>query len=247
MMNVRIILVGTTHPGNIGATARAMKNMGLRDLALVRPQYFPHEDATARASGAEDILEAAILADTLEEALQDCTYVAGASARSRTIGWPSMAPRECAERLLVESAHGRVAVVFGPEQSGLTNDHLDLCHTLLTIPTDPGFSSLNLAMAVQVMSYELRVAGLTEPDQPDRASGHDARVPLASGSELEHFYAHLERVLIDRGFLDRDNPRHLMRRLRRLFARATPDRNEINILRGILASFESDAGSGPRE
>ena len=141
-MDVRIILVGTTHPGNIGAVARAMKNMGLRDLALVAPRTFPHDDATARASGAEDVLASARVVDTLDDALADCNYVAGASARSRTIGWPTMVPRECAGRLLAESEGGRSAVVFGPEKSGLTNDHLDRCHTLLTIPTDPGFSSL---------------------------------------------------------------------------------------------------------
>ena len=235
-MNLRIILVGTTHPGNIGATARAMKNMGLRDLALVRPRYFPHEEATARASGAGDLLETAAVFDTLAEALADCTYVAATSARSRSIGWPSMAPRQCAERLVRESDGGRPAVVFGPEKSGLTNDDLDRCHTLLTIPTDPSFSSLNLAMAVQILTYELRLA---RHGMPDPEPGHEHHVPLASGRDLEHFFAHLESVLTATGFLDPDNPRHLMRRLRRLFARAEPDQNEINILRGMLASIEN--------
>ena len=146
-MSIRIVLVGTTHPGNIGAVARAMKNMGLSDLRLVSPKYFPHEEATARASGASDILELAVVTETLAEALEGCVYVAGASARSRTINWPCMGPRDCAERLIRESANGDVACVFGPEKTGLHNDDLDLCHTLLTIPTDPGFSSLNLAMA----------------------------------------------------------------------------------------------------
>ena len=232
-MNVRIILVGTTHPGNIGAAARAMKNMGLKDLVLVGPRSFPHEDATARASGSEDILANARVVDSLKEALKDCIYVAGASARSRSIGWPSMAPRECAERLLKESLQGRVAAVFGPEKSGLTNDDLDLCNTLLTIPTVPGFSSLNLAMAVQVLSYELRVAGFAEPD-----NNYVPEVPLATGEELEMFHTHLEEVLTRSEFLDPDNPRYLMRRLRRLFVRAAPDKNEINILRGILSSLD---------
>lgn len=232
-MNVRIILVGTTHPGNIGAAARAMKNMGLRDLTLVRPRFFPHDDATARASGAVDVLESAVVVDTLDEALADCTWVAGASARSRTIGWPSLAPRECAERLAAGSTEGRAAVVFGPEKSGLTNEDLDRCHALLTIPTDPGFSSLNLAMAVQVISYELRMTTL-ESAAPEPASD----VPLASGADLERFHAHLESVLSASGFLDPDNPRQLMRRLRRLFLRAAPDQNEINILRGILAALD---------
>ncbi|MEM9208621.1 MAG: RNA methyltransferase [Pseudomonadota bacterium] len=235
-MNVRIVLVGTTHPGNIGATARAMKNMGLGDLALVRPRSFPHDDATARASGAEDVLEDARVCETLADALSDCTWVAGTSARSRSIGWPSMTPRQCAERMLEESHLGRPAIVFGPEKSGLTNEDLDRCHMLLTIPTNPAFSSLNLAMAVQVATYELRMASLGEADPPD--SGHDEQVPLATGEELEHFYTHLERVATDVGFLDPDNPRHLMRRLRRLFSRAMPDQNEVNILRGILAAVD---------
>ncbi|MGH8222916.1 MAG: RNA methyltransferase [Woeseiaceae bacterium] len=232
-MTVRIVLVGTTHPGNIGAAARAMKNMGLEELMLVRPKYFPHEDATARASGAEDLLESARVVDTLDAALADCRYVAGASARSRSIGWPSMAPRECAQRLAAESADGIAAVVFGPEKSGLTNDDLDRCHTLLTIPTEAGFSSLNLGMAVQVISYELRLARTSAaPEVAER------EVPLATGAELGHFYAHLEEVLTASGFLDADNPRQLMRRLRRLFARAMPDQNEINILRGMLAALD---------
>jgi TrmH family RNA methyltransferase len=235
-MTVRIILVGTTHPGNIGAAARAMKNMGLSDLMLVCPQHFPHEDATARASGAEDILEAARVVDSFEEALSDCVYVAGASARSRTIGWPAMAPRDCASKLLEESQNGQVAAVFGPEKSGLTNEDIDRCHTLLTIPTEPGFSSLNLAMAVQVVCYELHVARIGIAD-----AGNDSAVPLATGEELEYFYTHLEEVLTNGGFLDPDNPRQLMRRLRRLFVRANPDQNEINILRGMLTALDPKA------
>ncbi len=235
-MAIRIILVGTTHPGNIGAAARAMKNMGLSDLTLVCPQYFPDDDATARASGAEDILEAARVFDSLEAALRDCVYVAGASARSRTIGWPAMAPRDCAKKLVEESQNGQVAVVFGPEKSGLTNEDIDRCHTLLTIPTEPGFSSLNLAMAVQVICYELRVAQIGVLDKGDISD-----VPLATGEELEYFYTHLEEVLTNGGFLDPDNPRQLMRRLRRLFVRAKPDQNEINILRGMLTALDPNA------
>lgn len=237
-LSVRIILLGTTHPGNIGAAARAMKNMGIEDLVLVEPRYFPHDDATARASGAEDVLDRARVVADLDAALADCHYVAGASARSRSIGWPSMAPRECARRLLAESPHGTVAVVFGPEKSGLTNDALDRCHSLLTIPTVPGFSSLNLAMAVQVLCYELRATSMEGVvDEPA------SEVPLASGDELQHFYRHLEEVLTASGFLDPDNPRLLMRRLRRLFARSAPDQNEINILRGVLAALDPRDGS----
>ena len=232
-MPIRIVLVGTTHPGNIGAVARAMKNMGISDLALVNPRHFPHDDATARASGATDVLDAAKVVSSLSEALTDCVYVAGASARSRTINWPSMGPRDCAERMILESKGGVVAAVFGPEKSGLHNDDLDLCHTLLTIPTDPGFSSLNLAMAVQVLTYELRVAGMVDP-----GPGFDSEAPPATGEEMEHFYTHLEQVLMDIQFLDPDNPRHLMRRMRRMFIRTRPDKNEANILRGFLTAID---------
>jgi TrmH family RNA methyltransferase len=210
-----------------------MKNMGLVDLALVNPRYFPHEEAVARASGATDILDNAMVVSSLAEALTDCVYVAGASARSRTISWPSMGPRDCAERMISESNNGKVAAVFGPEKSGLHNDDLDLCHTLLTIPTDPGFSSLNIAMAVQVVTYELRVASLL-----DRGPVFESEAPPATGEEMEHFYAHLEQVLNEIRFLDPENPRHLMRRLRRLFIRTRPDKNEVNILRGILTAID---------
>ncbi len=237
-MSIRIVLVGTTHPGNIGAVARAMKNMGISDLALVKPRYFPHEDATARASGATDILDSATVCSTLAEALTDCVYVAGASARARTINWPSMGPRDCAERILLESKQGRAAAVFGPEKTGLHNDDLDLCHTLLTIPTVPGFSSLNLAMAVQVLTYELRVASTL-----DAGPSFESEEPPATGDEMEHFYMHLEKVLQDIRFLDPENPRFLMRRMRRLFLRARPDKNEINILRGILSAIDQSRGS----
>jgi TrmH family RNA methyltransferase len=237
-MSIRIVLVGTTHPGNIGACARAMKNMGVLDLVLVAPLLFPHEEATARASGAVDVLENATVVDSLEEAIEDCVYVAGASARSRSINWPSMDARDCASKLIEESRHGTVAAVFGPEKSGLSNAHLDHCHTLLTIPTDPGFSSLNLAMAVQVLTYELRSARI-EYTAPEYESG----APLAKSEDLEYFYDHLEQVLTDADFLDPENPRRLMRRLRRLFIRARPDQNELNILRGILTAVERKDGS----
>ena len=232
-MSIRIVLVGTTHPGNIGASARAMKNMGVTDLALANPRYFPHEEATARASGAADVLERATVVESLSEAIADCVYVVGTSARARAIDWPSMEPRACAAKLRAEAQRGPVAVVFGPEKSGLSNADLDLCDTLLTIPTDPDFSSLNLAMAVQVVTYELRAAQEPAID-PEEQSG----TPLATSGDTERFYEHLERVLTDIGFLDPDNPRHLMRRLRRLFIRARLDQNEINILRGILTAVE---------
>ncbi len=238
-MSIRIVLVGTTHPGNIGAVARAMKNMGLSDLALVNPRTFPHDDATARASGATDILDTAKVVTSLQDALTDCVYVAGASARSRTINWPSMGPRDCAERMLLESKGGKVAAVFGPEKAGLDNDDLSLCHTLLTIPANPEFSSLNLAMAVQVLTYELRVASTL-----DAGPGFESEAPPATGAEMENFYTHLEQVFRDIRFLNPDNPRFLMRRMRRLFIRARPDQNEVNILRGFLSAIDKTRGAG---
>jgi TrmH family RNA methyltransferase len=215
-----------------------MKNMGLRDLMLVNPRYFPHEDATARASGAEDILDLTRVVDSLDKALADCVYAAGASARSRAIDWPCMEPRECAARLSKESAAGNVAIVFGPEKSGLTNADLDRCNTLLTIPTNPAFSSLNIAMAVQIMCYELHLLRHTTPEsrEPD--------VSAATGEDIEHFYEHLETVLADSGFLNPQEPRLLMRRLRRLFAKADLDKNEVNILRGILAALQPGENQG---
>jgi len=236
-MTARIVLVGTTHPGNIGAVARAMKNMGLSDLALVAPRSFPHEDAVARASGAADILDQATVVPSLIEAVADCVYVVGASARSRTIEIPTMTVRDGATRLALEARTGKVAAVFGPENSGLNNNDLDLCHSLMSIPANPDFSSLNLAMAVQILTYELR-------QQCDHAhfERDDADVSAATLSEMANFYEHLERVLKDIQFLDPDNPRYLMRRLRRLFNRARPDKNEANILRGVLSAIDRSRG-----
>ena len=235
-MPIRIVLVGTTHPGNIGAVARAMKNMGLTDLALVSPRQFPHEEATARASGADDVLDKAAVCDSLASAIAGSVYTIGASARARTINWPTLDAKDAAARIVAESRQGPVCVVFGPEKTGLQNADLDFCDALLTIPADPAFSSLNLAMAVQVVTYEIRAATGEKPPH------YVADAPLATSDELEHFYAHLERVLADVGFLDVENPRHLMRRLRRLFIRARPDHNELNILRGFLSAIERDRG-----
>lgn len=234
--NIRIVLVGTTHPGNIGAVARAMKTMGLQQLYLVAPQRFPDEEACARASGADDVLERAVVCDSLDEALQGCVWVAGSSARPRSIGWPLQTPRACAAQLVAEARHAAVALVFGREHSGLSNDELDRCHVHVRIPTDAAFSSLNLAAAVQVLAYELRVAlpdaGAADPSRPQRAEDY------AGADEMALFYRHLEQVLIELDFLDPGNPRQLMRRLRRLFGRIRPDRNEVNILRGILTAVQ---------
>jgi tRNA (cytidine32/uridine32-2'-O)-methyltransferase len=232
-MSIRIVLVGTTHPGNIGAVARAMKNMGLEDLALVNPKIFPHEEATARASGAVDVLENATVVASLEEAIKDCVFVAGASARPRSLAWPYMEPRDCAAKFVELREAGLVAAVFGPEKSGLSNADLDHCDTLLTIPTNPDFSSLNIAMSVQVFTYELRMAAMG-----GKPAHYEYDAPLATSGELENFFDHLEQVLIDVQFLKPENPRHLMRRLRRMFIRTQVDKNEVGILRGMLAAID---------
>jgi TrmH family RNA methyltransferase len=225
----RIVLVRTSHPGNIGGAARAMKTMGLEQLVLVAPLRYPHADATARATGADDVLERARVCATLEEALADCTFVIGASARQRTLPWPLLDARAAAER--VAASAEETAIVFGPEQSGLDNGELERCGALLRIPTSAAYGSLNLAAAVQIVVYELhmaaRVAVARAPD-----------TPLATADELEYFYEHLQRVMEAAEFLDPENPKHLMRRMRRLFNRAHLDRNELNILRGLLAAYD---------
>jgi TrmH family RNA methyltransferase len=231
---VRIVLVETTHPGNVGAAARAMKNMGLSRLYLVRPQRYPSAEATARAAGADDLLARAVLCDDLDQALAGCGLIFGASARSRKIAWPQLDPRQAAAR--IAAAAGETAVVFGREHAGLTNEELDRCNYLLTIPADPAFSSLNVAAAVQVVTYELRMAELTDGPAPASAAE-----PLASAEQRERFYAHLEQVLLSLEFLDPANPKHLMRRLRRLFNRVELDQNEVHILRGILTAVEQRA------
>jgi tRNA (cytidine32/uridine32-2'-O)-methyltransferase len=253
---VRIVLVDTSHPGNIGASARAMKTMGLSDLALVRPREFPSDEATARASGADDILARAAVHATLDDAIADCGFVVGASARLRSVEWPTVDPRICAETVWREVYGNRVAIVMGPEQSGLTNEDLGRCQQLVHIPTQPEFSSLNLAMAVQVLCYELRMARRPRPvptigagrrDRDDATSRGDALAsrsdevrgaPLATAAELEGFHAHLERVLTDAGFLRPDHPRQLKLKLRRIFHRAALDTNEVNILRGMLSALD---------
>lgn len=230
---LRIVLVGTTHPGNIGASARAMKNMGLEELCLVAPKYFPDPEASARASGADDILDNAQCFTELTEAIADCALVVGASARLRSLPWPMVTPRECGRRLVETVALGPCALVFGQERSGLSNDDLQHCQLLVNIPTDSDYRSLNLAMAVQILAYEIHLA------RGGVSAAVEREAPPASSEDLERFFAHLESVLVESEFLDPDNPRYLMRRLRRLFYRADLDQNELNILRGILASLQS--------
>jgi len=239
--HIRIILVETSHPGNIGAAARAMKCMGITNLYLVRPGRFPCAEATARASGADDVLGRAVVCDSLPEAIADCGLVIGASARQRRIPWPMLDPRETATRVLDAAAAGTdCALVFGREHSGLTNEEMELCQYLVTIPTNPAFSSLNLAAAVQVLCHELMQAAGSQAIDP--AGSKDSQVPAATAGDMERLYEHLERVMIGTGFLDPQKPRRLMRRLRRLFNRAGLDSQEMQILRGFLASIEALPG-----
>ena len=247
------MLVSTSHPGNIGAVARAMRTMGLAELVLVQPKHFPHEDATARAAGADDVLAAARVVGTLAEAIADCGLVVGASARLRSVRVPLVNPRECAAAVWRHLEQAPVALVFGPEQSGLTNEDLARCRLLVHISTSPDFGSLNLAMAVQVLCYELRMhaveaagsrdGGVADPTA--RQSRLEAAptegspdFPLATAGEMESFHEHLERVLAAAGFLHPEHQAQIKLKLRRIFHRAAPDRNELNILRGVLTALD---------
>lgn len=234
--NIRIVLVNTSHPGNIGAAARAMKNMGLTKLVLVDPKEHPGYEAYSRAAGADDVLGDAIVVSTLSEALNGCCWVMGTSARERTVEWPMMEPRECAKKSVKESESGEVALVFGRERSGLTNEELELCHALVRIPTNPEYSSLNLAAAVQVLCYELRVASLAEVvKQPVEKSDSDSP---ATVDQVEGMYNHLSQMLEDIGFFGTNNPEIVMRRLKGLFSRTHITKREVNILRGIFSASQ---------
>ncbi|MDQ5879432.1 MAG: tRNA/rRNA methyltransferase [Pseudomonadota bacterium] len=239
---VRIVLCRTSHPGNIGAAARAMKAMGLTRLYLVQPLCAVDEVAAARAAGADDVLAAAPVCASLDEALAGCVEAVALSARLRDLGPVAVGVREAVGPLLQRSAEGDVALVFGNESSGLSNDELQRCQKAVTIPSNPDFSSLNLGAAVQVMAYELRMAAfgglppaLATPATPFSSAP-------AALDEVERFYVHLERVLATTGFHDPARPRRLMPKLRRLFGRAALEKDEINILRGILDSIEKPTG-----
>ena len=234
LSNFKIVLVETSHPGNIGGVARAMKNMSISELCLVNPKQFPHADATSRAAGSDDILSRANVYSSLQEAIADCQIVLGASARDRTISWPELTARATAEKFATPTANlsdDKIALVFGRENSGLKNHELDLCHYLLRIPCNADYSSLNLAAAVQVVCYELFVASgqVVESSIGDRNEG-----TLATMEQMEMFYTHMQETLADIGFLHVDKSQSIMRRLRRIFNRIALDTKEVDILRGIL-------------
>lgn len=235
LSRVIIVLVEPTHPGNIGATARAMKNMGLTRLHLVSPLRFPSADATSRASGADDLLETAILYPSLDEAIADCQLVVGASARLREIPWPEITLKACADLVAQQSVGAEIAILFGREHSGLTNQELDRCQYILTIPCNPEFSSLNIAAAVQIVTYELFVKATTATALQQSANPSE----YATAAELELFYEHLYQALNTIGFIHPDKPRSIMRRIRRLYTRTRLEKKEIDILRGILSATEA--------
>jgi tRNA (cytidine32/uridine32-2'-O)-methyltransferase len=231
---VRIVLIDPSHPGNIGSVARAMKNMALADLVLVRPRSFPHAESTALAAGADDILAGARVVQSVEQAVADCAFIAGTTSRPRSYYWEFTTPRDVAARIVALEQGNRAALLFGSERYGLATEDLNLCNVLVRIPANPEYCSLNLAMSVQLAAYEIFMAR----EQPQ--SHTQLEMALAPSGDVEHFYAHLLEVLNEIDFEDRTG--HLMERLRRLFNRAQLDRNELNILRGILSAVQGRRG-----
>jgi TrmH family RNA methyltransferase len=231
---VRVVLIDPSHPGNIGSVARAMKNMALSDLVLVRPRSFPHAESIALAAGADDILTGARVVESVEEAVADCAFIAGTTSRPRSYYWEFTTPRDVAGRIVALEQENRAALLFGSERYGLATEDLNLCNVLVRIPANPEYCSLNLAMSVQLTAYEIFMAR----EQPQ--SHVQLEMALAPSGDVEHFYAHLHEVLNEIDFEDRTG--HLMERLRRLFNRAQLDRNELNILRGILSAVQGRRG-----
>ncbi len=226
-------MVHTTHPGNIGAVARVMKNMCLSELYLVKPRVFPSEEAIARSSGAVELLENAVVCETLQEAIGDCSLVVGTSARQREVNWPVYNPRECAGLMVKASENSSVALLLGRESSGLSNEELNLCQYLVHIPSNPEYSSLNVGMAAQVLAYEILMAA-----QPENKKPSEAESPHLTSRQMSNFHEHLQQTLLDIGFIDERRSEKLMLRLKRLFFRSNPDEDEINILRGILSAAQ---------
>jgi TrmH family RNA methyltransferase len=235
---VRIVLIDPSHPGNVGSVARAMKNMAVTDLVLVRPRSFPHPESNALAAGADDILANARVVSTVSEAVADCGFIAGTTSRPRSYYWEFTTPRDVAQRIAVLPDENRVALLFGSERYGLGTEDLQYCNVLVRIPANPDYCSLNLAMSVQLLTYEIFMAR----EQPQ--SKTQLELPLAPAGDVEHFYNHLHQVLNEIDFEDKTG--HLMERLRRLFNRAQMDRNELNILRGILSAVQGRRGQSSR-
>lgn len=238
---IRVVLSHTSHPGNIGAAARAMKTMGVSRLTLVNPKCFPHEEAIARSAGADDILHGASMCQTLDEALAGCVFAVAVSARHRNLGPKPSQARDAAPDILNLALGGDVALVFGNETSGLSNDEVQRCQRTVFIPASPEYTSLNLGSAVQLVCYEMRMAAFSG-QPPVVTNAVPFASPLATNDDIERFYSHLERVMVTTGFLDPDHPKRLLPKLRRLFGRAELERDEISILRGILDAVEKKIG-----
>jgi tRNA (cytidine32/uridine32-2'-O)-methyltransferase len=243
--NIRIVLVEPSHPGNIGAVARAMKTMELENLYLVKPKYFPHVDATARAAGADDILANAIITPSLSEALENTEIIFGTSVRFRNLSLPKLNPREAAEIISKKATTQKIAIIFGRENNGLANEELEQCNYHIYIPSNPNFSSLNLAASVQLIAYEIKMTrdSINLNNAPTKEILFNTP-ELASSKEVQLFYQHLQEVLVAIKFLDLKNPKKVFSRLKILFNRVQLQKNEINILRGIFASILSKLNGG---
>lgn len=240
LKNIRIVMIQTSHTGNIGAAARAMKVMGLSELYLVKPKSLPDEQSIAMSSNATDILNNAIIVDNLSKAIADSQLVVGTSARhERSLSWDIQDSRSCGELIIKHTnsqKNAKVSILFGRESSGLTNDELAVCQHLVHIPTNPDYSSLNIASAIQILSYECRLAAINQQQIP--AEDSIKKDEWVNAEDLESYFKHLEEVMIDFDFIDTDNPRYLIPRLRRLYSRSGITRSEMNILRGMLASIQ---------
>ena len=237
---IKIVLVEPSHPGNVGAAARAMKTMGLTRLALVRPKRFPDAQAEWRAAGAKDVLAGATIVEDLREALQQATFVVGTTARARRMAWRQASPRDAASEVLAKAALGEVALVFGREADGLANDELDLCQLHVCIPASPAYSSLNLAMAVQVLCYELRLAWLESGQSGPVAPAWDR--PRATAAQVEQMFKHIETLMGALEFLPDERHSVVMRRIRRMIGRIEPDVTEVSMLRGLLSAIDKQLG-----
>lgn len=236
LTNIKIVLIETSHTGNMGSAARAMKTMGLTQLCLVNPIIKPDSQSISLAAGASDIIKNAQIVNSMEEAIAECEMVIGTSARSRHLQWPHLESYQCGEKIVAELQQGhKVALVFGRERVGLTNEELQKCHYHVSIPANPEYSSLNLAMSVQVLCYEIRRTIIQLNQQPQQINEAN---DYPKDRDLERFYQHLQQTLINTGFINVNHPGQIMGRLRRLFTRARIEQQELNILRGILTSVD---------
>lgn len=235
--NIKIVLVETSHTGNMGSAARAMKTMGLTNLCLVNPIIKPDSQSISLAAGASDIIKNAHICSSLTQAIADCNLVIGTSARSRSLQWPNLTPKVCADKIVQQALNSKVALVFGRERVGLTNDELQKCDYHVSIPANPDYSSLNLAMSVQVLCYEIRMSMLNTQDLTSNPI-EVAEVDFPTNADIERFYQHLQQTLLNTGFINANHPGQVMGRLRRLFTRAHVEQQELNILRGILTSID---------